>query len=461
MALFRRDLKNRLSVEDANPRIVEAEAGASVARVGQLKKETDESLAEVVAVEAEGELLTEEMEVLADEYQGLDKVRATLESFRSEGGMHPQAAAVLQAALEGFRVRLGMNVAVPSSESFGSSTDRMAMTEISIESLSDTMAKIWKAIKDAWNKMVDWVKGLFGKKKETAEKLKERFKALKDADAPKGKPGKEAGMEFSKTKSILYKDKLIEGPSEAIKFITENANFGLSVLAMNKKLTEAVKEADKATTEAASAPAGSTASSEGYVPSLEAKGKKPKASEPKVAKAQEETVNAAKSAVEPLAQASGDKPSAPAPAIEGETSGETIVSPYFFGGQYVVFTKSADNADFAAEVKKPEKYEDKEGKLAFTSNWSEVKASAEACFKYLDDYTASKAAEETAAAMEKLAGKDIKTDNSEAQNFIRAVMQNYQKLIGDVLGKVDTAVLSGMTPAADYYEATKESSKEE
>ena len=62
---------------------------------------------------------------------------------------------------------------------------------------------------------------------------------------------------------------------------------------------------------------------------------------------------------------------------------------------------------------------------------------------------------------DKKAGKEIKTDNSEAQNFIRAVMQNYQKLIGDVLGKVDTAVLSGMSLAADYYEATKESFKEE
>lgn len=458
MALFRQSLKNRFSMEDANPRVVVAEPAAALARVGQLKKETDESLAEVVAVEAEGELLTEEMEVLTDEYQGLDKVRATLESFRSEGGMNPQAAAVLGAALEGFRIRLGISVAVPSTESFGSVSDRMSMTEISIESLSDTMKKVWEAIKKAWNKMVDWVKGLFGKKKETAEKLKERFKTLKDADAPEGKPGKEDGMEFSKTKSVFYKDKLIEGPSEAIKFITQNANFGLSVLEMNKKLTEAVKEADKATTEAAKAPAeGGSASNESYTVSVEGK----EAKSPQVAKGQEEATKAAEAAVAPLTNATGDQPSAPAPASNGDESGKTVASPYFFGGQYLVFTKANDEADFAVEVKKPEKYEDKEGKLAFTSSWNEVKASAEICYKYLDNYTASKAAEETTAAMEKLAGKDITTDNSEAQNFIRSVMQNYQKLVGDVLGKVDTAVLSGMALAADYYEATKESFKKE
>ena len=468
MALFRQKLKAQFSMENANPRVIEAEPGAAVARVNQLKKETDESMVEVARVAQEGELLTEEMEVLTDEYQGLDRVHETLESFRSEGGMNPQAAAILNAAMEGFRIRLGMTAAIPSTESFGSSTDRMAMTEISIESISEFAKKIWEAIKKAWNKMVDWVKGLFGKKKESAEKLKARFKELKEAEPPKGKPGKEDGMEFSKTKSVFYKDKLIEGPSEAIKFINDNANFGLSVLEMNKKLTEAVKEADKATSEAAKVPAESGSSSnESYTVSTEKNPNSPanrlmeRIRQGNIAKFQEQATKAAETTVEVVANVPGDKASSVEPVSESSSGTKEIVSPYFFGGQYIVFSKANDNADFAAEVKKPEKYDDKDGKLAFSSNWSEVKASTEICYKYLDEYTASKAAEETAAAMEKLAGKDIATDNSEAQNFIRSVMQKYQKLVGDVLGKVDTAVLSGMALAADYYEATKESFKEE
>lgn len=460
MGLYRKSLRSRYSAEDANPRAVEVTPEASVARVGQLKKETDESVAEVVRVAAEGELLTEEMETLIEEHQGLDDLKTTVESFRSEGGLNPQAAAILNTALEGFRNRIGINVALPSTESFGSRSDRMSMTEISIESIGDQMKKIWEWIRKQWNRMVEWIKGLFGKKKESAEKLKARFKALKDADTPKGKPGKEDGMEFSKTKSVFYDKAIIEGPDAAIKFITDNANFGLSVLAMNKNLGEAVKEADKATSQAAQAPAGEAkASSESYTYSAEGRKKKALSSTKEVADGQATAANAAESAVAPVANASGERPTSPEPALEG--GGKTTVSPYFFGGQYLVFTKADDASDFAVEVKKPEKYENKDGKLAFTSDWSKVKASAETCYKYLDTYTASKAAEDTTAAMEKLAGKTITTDNSDAQNFIRDVMQNYQKLISEVLGKVDTAVLSGMSLAADYYEATKDAFKED
>lgn len=467
MALFRQKLKAQFSMENANPRVIEAEPGAAVARVNQLKKETDESMVEVARVAQEGELLTEEMEVLTDEYQGLDRVHETLESFRSEGGMNPQAAAILNAAMEGFRIRLGMTAAIPSTESFGSSTDRMAMTEISIESISEFAKKIWEAIKKAWNKMVDWVKGLFGKKKESAEKLKARFKELKDAK-PEGKPGKEDGMEFSKTKSVFYTDKIIEGPEAAIKFITDNANFGLKVLEMNKKMAEAIKKTDAATTEAASAPAeANTQSTESYTVSMErGKGSKArqaakKAANEKVAKNQQAATEAAAEVVKVAETAPGDKPSDAEPVLESSAGTTEIKSPYFFGGQYVVFSKANDGADFAAEVKKPDNYGDKEGKLAFSSNWSQITSSADVCYKYLDEYTASKAAEDCTSAMEKLTGKNIETDNSEAQNFIRTVMSSYQKLIADVLGKVDTAVLSGMSLAADYYEATKESYKKD
>lgn len=450
MALFRRDLKNRLSVEDANPRMVEAEAGASVARVGQLKKETDESLAEVVAVEAEGELLTEEMEVLADEYQGLDKVRATLESFRSEGGMHPQAAAVLQAALEGFRVRLGMNVTVPSSESFGSSTDRMAMTEISIESLSDTMAKIWKAIKDAWNKMVDWVKGLFGKKKETAEKLKERFKALKEADAPKGSIPSDAGFDFSKTKDVLFKEKLIESSNEAVSFIKENINFGLSLQAAFESMKGSAKKTEEAATKLLALPPPAQSSNESRVSVEDA------------SQTSSITKEAISSFMDSFQKISGfQKTTNVSDKYKRDWAKEYEESSIFFGGKKLIVAFGEENnaSKLDVVVYEPEKREGKDGKLPFPA-WGEVSSVSADAFKLLDTYSSKSVSEEVVSIIGSFVEKEKGSDNKEAVAAFKELLASWQKVVTECMSKADTAVIAGLGVVASYFEASKEAYKE-
>lgn len=440
MALFRQKLKAQFSMENANPRVIEAEPGAAVARVSQLKKETDESMVEVARVAQEGELLTEEMEVLTDEYQGLDRVHETLESFRSEGGMNPQAAAILNAAMEGFRIRLGMTAAIPSTESFGSSTDRMAMTEISIESISDFAKKIWEAIKKAWNKMVDWVKGLFGKKKESAEKLKARFKELKDAKL-EGKVPSDAGFEFSKSKDTFWTDKLVENPTDAVKMVDTNILFGTRILESIEKSTNYTNK---------------------VVDLVKRIGAKDDAGN--------ETEDGKKAASE-LAELSKATKDFYQPIKAIEISGKTIPEGkgaegfsytkaygYFFGGGIAFYGEKkgeGDETEPDVQFITPEKREGKDGKLSFPE-WGAVASSAEKVYKYLDNYTEAKI-EEAASAMGKVADANPK-GNAEA---IKKGIAKAQKALTLVSGKLDSAVLSGLSVVADYYEACKDAHKKD
>ena len=450
MALFRQSLKNRFSMEDANPRVVVAEPAAALARVGQLKKETDESLAEVVAVEAEGELLTEEMEVLTDEYQGLDKVRATLESFRSEGGMNPQAAAVLGAALEGFRIRLGISVAVPSTESFGSASDRMSLTEISIESLSDTMKKIWEAIKKAWNKMVDWVKGLFGKKKETAEKLKERFKALKEADAPKGSIPSDAGFDFSKTKDVLFKEKLIESSNEAVSFIKENINFGLSLQAAFESLKGSAKKTEEVATKLLALPPPTKSSNESRVSVEDA------------SQTSSITKEAVDSFMDSFRKITGfHEATNVSDKYKRDWAKGYEESSIFFGGKKLIVAYGEENAASKLDVVvyEPEKREGKDGKLPFPA-WGEVSSISADAFKLLDTYSSKSVSEEVVNVISSFVEKEKGGDNKEGVAAFKELLGSWQKVVTECMSKADTAVIAGLGVVASYFEASKEAYKE-
>ena len=432
MALYRSSLRARLSTEDANPRAISVQPEATTSRVAQLKKETDESVAEVVRVAAEGELLTEEMETLTEEHQGLSEMKATVESFRSEGGLNPQAAAVLATALEGFRSRIGLTVSIPSTESFGSRTDRMDMTEISIESISEKAKKVWEWIKKQWERLTSWIKGLFGKKRESAEKLKERFKALKDADAPEGNLPADAGMEYNTTKNVFYADKLIESPDAAVDFVKRNVTLGLAIVNGNKLFTEAagkLKDGAKATSP-------------------------------------EEAAKTADEALKPLSEGFNNAAISLAVSVEipadkkKEGFAYDKVLGYYFGGKvFATGVKTKDNKVESVDIVviAPEKIEGKDGKLKFP-DWNKVQSSSEEVYKYLEDYTSSKL-DETFAKVED-AVKNI-GDNDEQVNAVKSVVADLSKLVTTIMGKIDTEVLSGLSKVADYYEAARDAYKKD
>ena len=432
MALYRSSLRARLSTEDANPRAINVQPEATTSRVAQLKKETDESVAEVVRVAAEGELLTEEMETLTEEHQGLTEMKATVESFRSEGGLNPQAAAVLATALEGFRSRIGLTVSIPSTESFGSRTDRMDMTEISIESISEKAKKVWEWIKKQWDRLVNWIKGLFGKKKESAEKLKERFKALKDADAPEGNLPSDAGMDYSSTKNVFYADKLVETPDAAIELVKRSTSLGLAIVGISKDFGEAAEKLKGLT--------------------------KPNNDEEKAAQLN--------SVFDPLVKSFETSMRALELSIEvpndkkKEGFGYEKPFGYFFGGKaFSVGTKVANGKIESADVIviSPEKIEGKDGKLKFP-DWNKVQSSSAEVYKYLDEYTSSS----VEAIFNKMTEAVENADgDGEVVNIVKTVTSDLSKLMSTVMGKVDTEVLSGLSKVADYYEAAKDAYKKD
>lgn len=146
--------------------------------------EEHEELQEAAADVEEAHEVIEELEGSAE---GLESIANMIESTIPNGGLNPQAAMFMQASVDKITGNLGYRKSlVPSFESFGSDSSRLATTTVSLESIKETLAKIWEAVKKAamavWTAVKNFFDRLFNivpRIKHTAEKLKEKLKTLK------------------------------------------------------------------------------------------------------------------------------------------------------------------------------------------------------------------------------------------------------------------------------------------
>lgn len=144
----------------------------------------------------------EVVEELEDSEAGLEAIAASLEATMADGGMTPQAAVYLHHAVNAHTRRLGITKKiVPSLESFGGESSRLQATRISMESVKETLLKIWEAVKRAYEAVKNAVLNFFnryvtvvGRVKGHAEKL------LKQVEELKGNPEGEieVGAAFAK-----------------------------------------------------------------------------------------------------------------------------------------------------------------------------------------------------------------------------------------------------------------------
>jgi hypothetical protein len=111
----------------------------------------------------------------------LDDVAVQMKVTLPEGGVEPEAAEVISAAVEHMCTRLGFkkNTTKFALEGFKSKTTRVQATQIAMEGIQKWVTKIWQAIVNFFNKAVKWVKNFINKTFDAAKKLKQRAIALK------------------------------------------------------------------------------------------------------------------------------------------------------------------------------------------------------------------------------------------------------------------------------------------
>ena len=163
------EVENELPVNEAET----AEVAVAVAdETAEVQKESDEAAVTVAQVEdavQAGEELEEVAEVAVD-------------AVESGEGLDETSAEMASIAIESIRNRLGFRGEqrlVPAMESFGNTNTRMTSTKLVIESIGDTIKKIWAAIKAAAARLWEKLKSFFAKLFNSASMLSKYIDGLR------------------------------------------------------------------------------------------------------------------------------------------------------------------------------------------------------------------------------------------------------------------------------------------
>ncbi len=139
------------------------------------------SLPEVVRAETEIDENADAVDELEEIHQGLEAIALSLESSLQQGGLTPQSAQFFHIAYESYLNRLGEEPNAPALESFGGQTSRIQATTISLESVRETLTKIWEAIKAIVVRVRDAIAEFIKRLFDSSFKLRERAEGLKEA----------------------------------------------------------------------------------------------------------------------------------------------------------------------------------------------------------------------------------------------------------------------------------------
>ena len=139
---------------------------------------------DLLAADEESEVVDEgndEAEELVETSEALESFLAAAKAASKQGGWSTQEAAAYDLGLNVVMGRIGANSSfvMPSLESFGSSRERINATASVENRITDTLKKIWEAIKRAVNKVIAFVRKWYLKIADGASRLKKRAEAIR------------------------------------------------------------------------------------------------------------------------------------------------------------------------------------------------------------------------------------------------------------------------------------------
>lgn len=161
-----------------------ATAGFGIDSVEHASMEMMEAAAEV---EQHEQALVELQEIAT----GLESIQESLQVSLEQGGLDPVAAQFAHHAVGAYTERLGIEAAdqLPALESFGGDTGRQSSTEVSLESVGQTLSNIFEAVRRAIEAIIKAVTDFFTKLFSNAEKLESAVVATqKKVSDAKGSP---------------------------------------------------------------------------------------------------------------------------------------------------------------------------------------------------------------------------------------------------------------------------------
>lgn len=132
---------------------------------------------------------SDDVEELIDTSEALESFLAAARSASKQGGWSTQEAAAYDLGINIVMSKIGggSRDVMPSLESFGSSRERINATASVENRITDTLKKIWEAIKRAVNKVIAFVRKWYLKIADGATRLKKRAEAIrKKAESTQG-----------------------------------------------------------------------------------------------------------------------------------------------------------------------------------------------------------------------------------------------------------------------------------
>lgn len=167
--------------------------------------DVEEAYQDVVGLEQD----TQDLEEIQ---AGLESVAESLEAALEQGGLDATAAQFAHHAVGAYTERLGIESAdvLPGLESFGGDSGRQSATTVSLESVGETLKKIYNAIKAAVEKAIKAVTDFFAKIFGGVGKIETRITALKkEVDDLSSKTAKDkAKVKVGSPNSLHYKGKV-------------------------------------------------------------------------------------------------------------------------------------------------------------------------------------------------------------------------------------------------------------
>ena len=139
---------------------------------------------DLIEAEEESDVVDEgndEADELVETAEALESYLAVARSAGKQGGWTTQEAAAHELGLNIVMGRIGANASfvMPSLESFGSSRERINATTSVENRITETLKKIWEAIKRAVNKVIAFVRKWYLKIADGASRLKKRAEAIR------------------------------------------------------------------------------------------------------------------------------------------------------------------------------------------------------------------------------------------------------------------------------------------
>ncbi len=158
---------------------MEDEALDTVGEVETGADSAEAAVAEVTAVSSDIEAATGDIDSAAADADTLDTIAEKVEATEETGGLSPEAAEVVEVAVEAIYARLGIRSnPIPALEGFSDVKKRVRTTHIAVEDWKETVKKIWQAIINAFKKVYDFVVSFVKGIMDANAKLAKRANAL-------------------------------------------------------------------------------------------------------------------------------------------------------------------------------------------------------------------------------------------------------------------------------------------